>query len=141
MQVIREICDRVAVMEKGLIVETGKVLDVFLKPQHAVTKEFVGQVSDFAQSSDQDPMVKQGENHGTVIRITYIGAKTYEPISFETVKSTNVSFAILQGTISSMKNVPYGQLVVELTGGHQEEIDSVIAKLEQVGIDVEVLNQ
>ena len=141
MQVIRAICDRVAVMEKGLIVETGKVLDVFLKPQHAVTKEFVGQVSDFAQSSDQDPMVKQGEKHGTVIRITYIGAKTYEPILFETVKSTNVSFAILQGTISSMKSVPYGQLVVELTGGHQEEIDSVIAKLVQEGIDVEVLNQ
>ncbi|WP_261306478.1 methionine ABC transporter ATP-binding protein [Paenibacillus andongensis] len=140
MQVIRAICDRVAVMEKGLIVETGKVLDVFLKPQHAVTKEFVGQVSDFAQSSDPDPVVNQGEKHGTVIRITYIGAKTYEPILFETVKSTNVSFAILQGTISSMKSVPYGQLVVELTGGHQEEIDSVIAKLEQEGIDVEVLN-
>ncbi|WP_090822739.1 methionine ABC transporter ATP-binding protein [Paenibacillus sp. yr247] len=139
MQVIRAICDRVAVMEKGLIVETGKVLDVFLKPQHPVTKDFVGQVSDFSTSSGNDQGIIQSDRHGTLIRITYIGEQTYEPILFETVKSTNVSFAILQGTISSMKSVPYGQLVVELTGGHQEEIASVIAKLEQEGIDVEVL--
>lgn len=139
MQVIRAICDRVAVMEKGLIVETGKVLDVFLKPQHAVTKEFVGQVSDFASKAGNDPSTKIRDRHGTLIRITYIGDQTYEPILFETVKSTNVSFAILQGTISSMKGVPYGQLVAQLSGGNQEEIASVISKLQQEGIDVEVL--
>ncbi|MGQ7888566.1 methionine ABC transporter ATP-binding protein [Paenibacillus anseongense] len=140
MQVIRAICDRVAVMEKGLIVETGKVLDVFLQPQHPVTKDFVGQVADFASSVSEDGMNLNRENtQGTVIRITYIGAKTYEPILFETVKSTNVTFAILQGTISSMKGVPYGQLVVQLSGAHQEEIEAVIAKLKQEGMDVEVI--
>lgn len=143
MQVIRAICDRVAVMEKGLIVETGKVLDVFLQPQHPVTKDFVGQVSDFANfatsMTDDGPNVNPGDTQGTVIRITYIGAKTYEPILFETVKSTNVTFAIMQGTISSMKGVPYGQLVVQLSGAQQEEIDTVIAKLKQEGMDVEVI--
>nr|WP_328803487.1 ATP-binding cassette domain-containing protein [Paenibacillus silvestris] len=140
MQVIRAICDRVAVMEKGLIVETGKVLDVFLQPQHPVTKDFVGQVSDFATSmTDDGPSVNSGNTQGTMIRITYIGAKTYEPILFETVKSTNVTFAIMQGTISSMKGVPYGQLVVQLSGAQQEEIDTVIAKLKQEGMDVEVI--
>jgi D-methionine transport system ATP-binding protein len=141
MQVIRAICDRVAVMENGLIVETGKVLDVFLKPQHPVTKDFVGQVSDFASNTENDQSLKQSDKHGTLIRITYIGKQTYEPILFETVKTTNVSFAIMQGTISSMKSVPYGQLVAQLTGGQQEEIASVIAKLRQEGIDVEVLTQ
>lgn len=140
MQVIRAICDRVAVMEKGLIVETGKVLDVFLQPQHPVTKDFVGQVSDFeAGGTDEGIDLNPGQSQGTVIRITYIGAKTYEPILFETVKSTNVTFAILQGTISSMKGVPYGQLVVQLSGAQQEEIDTVIAKLKLEGMDVEVI--
>lgn len=140
MQVIRAICDRVAVMENGLIVETGKVLDVFLQPQHPVTKDFVGQVADFAASvTDDGTNVNSGNTQGTVIRITYIGAKTYEPILFETVKSTNVTFAILQGTISSMKGVPYGQLVVQLSGAPHEEIDTVIAKLKQEGMDVEVI--
>ncbi|MBD0380826.1 ATP-binding cassette domain-containing protein [Paenibacillus sp. WST5] len=139
MQVIRAICDRVAVMERGLVVETGKVLDVFLKPQHAVTKEFVGQVSDLGFAQQAETAGLQSLQNGKRIRITYIGSKTYEPILFETVKSTNVSFAILQGTISAMKHVPYGQLVVELTGGEPHEIDTVIAKLKQEGIDVEVL--
>ncbi|NEW06321.1 ATP-binding cassette domain-containing protein [Paenibacillus sp. SYP-B3998] len=139
MQVIRAICDRVAVMENGQIVETGNVLDVFLKPQHAVTKDFVGQVSDFGSSHEEDDSILRTSPRGKLIRITYIGAKTYEPILFQIVKSTQVSFAILQGTISSMKHVPYGQLVVELTGGDSHEIDAVITRLKQEGIDVEVI--
>lgn len=139
MQVIRAICDRVAVMEKGKIVETGKVLDVFLQPQHPVTKDFVGQVSDLAGSNAEHTSLQPSDPAGTVIRITYIGAKTYEPILFETVKSTNVSFAILQGTISSMKGVPYGQLVVQLSGGTPDETAEVTSKLKQEGMDVEVL--
>lgn len=144
MQVIRAICDRVAVMEGGHVVETGKVLDVFLKPQHAVTRDFVGQVSDLSKDSSADgptaALEPSAMPRGTRVRITYIGSKTYEPILFQTVKSTNVSFAILQGTISSMKDVPYGQLVVELTGGDAHEIQEVITKLKQEGIDVEVLS-
>nr|WP_270885888.1 methionine ABC transporter ATP-binding protein [Paenibacillus aestuarii] len=144
MQVIRAICDRVAVMEGGHVVETGKVLDVFLKPQHAVTKDFVGQVSDLntdAKAGEQSAAPEASVSpRGTRVRITYIGSKTYEPILFQTVKTTNVSFAILQGTISSMKDVPYGQLVVELTGGDAQEIQTVITKLKQEGIDVEVLS-
>ncbi|NQX65106.1 ATP-binding cassette domain-containing protein [Paenibacillus alba] len=139
MQVIRAICDRVAVMEKGLIVETGNVLDVFLKPQHAVTKDFVGQISDFTTQMENEQSEDQSDSAGTLIRITYIGKQTYEPILFETVKLTDVSFAILQGTISSMKGVPYGQLVVRLTGGQPEEIAAVIDKLRQEGIEVEVM--
>ncbi|WP_229757809.1 methionine ABC transporter ATP-binding protein [Paenibacillus marchantiophytorum] len=142
MQVIRAICDRVAVMENGLIVETGNVLDVFLKPQHAVTKDFVGQVSDFtAQTSSAHLDVPSNSAAGTLIRITYVGQQTYEPILFEIVKSTTVSFAILQGTISAMKGVPYGQLVVRLTGGQPGDTELVIAKLRQEDIDVEVIAQ
>ncbi|UJF36292.1 methionine ABC transporter ATP-binding protein [Paenibacillus hexagrammi] len=138
MQVIRAICDRVAVMEKGRIVEMGQVLEVFLKPQHAVTKEFIGQLSDMDAGSEQ-PEAASKASTGTRVRITYIGSKTYEPILFETVKATQVSFVILQGTISSMKHIPYGQLVVELKGDAQE-VDSVIAELRQKGIDVEVMS-
>ena len=43
MQVIRTICDRVAVIEAGEIVETGPVVDVFLHPQHPVTQALVAE--------------------------------------------------------------------------------------------------
>jgi len=46
MHVIRSICDRVAVMDQGSIIESGDVLSVFLNPQHERTREFVSQVSD-----------------------------------------------------------------------------------------------
>ncbi|MCZ8514159.1 methionine ABC transporter ATP-binding protein [Paenibacillus filicis] len=135
MQVIRSICDRVAVLDSGEIVETGLVADVFLKPQHRTTRDFVAQVSEL-------PEIAQGSTDGmsgrTQVRITFIGEQTYEPVLYHTMKEKNVPFAILQGTISRLKDVPYGQLVVELhaSGG---EAERTIAALREQGLDVEVL--
>jgi D-methionine transport system ATP-binding protein len=143
MHVIRSICDRVAVMDNGQIVETGNVLDVFLKPSHPVTREFIGQLQspDDAAAPEASSPAEAAPHQGTVIRVTFVGKQTYEPVLFETVKATNVSFAILQGTISSMKHTPYGQLVVELIGGEEAERGLVVSRLREKGMDVEVMSR
>ena len=133
MQVIRSICDRVAVMDAGRIVETGKVLDVFLRPAHAVTRQFVDELADPA---DSPPIRKRPGS--TRIRLHFVGEETYEPVLFEALKGTPVQCAILQGTVARMKHTPYGQLLVELTG-EQAQVDEVIASLRSSGLDVEVL--
>lgn len=131
MNVIRSICDRVAVIDQGEIVEIGDVLHVFLKPEHPVTRDFVDQVADSASSGL--PLRERG---GRLLRMTYIGDLTYEPILYNAVKTTSVQFAILQGTVSRMKQTPYGQLIVELLGS-DAEIDSVIAVLRREGLEVD----
>ncbi|MNZ83888.1 Methionine import ATP-binding protein MetN [compost metagenome] len=133
MNVIRSICDRVAVIDQGEIVEIGEVLHVFLKPQHPVTRDFVDQVAENGASSQ---LLYQRK--GRLLRMTYIGDLTYEPILYNAVKKTSVQFAILQGTVSRMKQTPYGQLIVELIGS-DEEIDGVVAVLRQEGLEVETL--
>lgn len=133
MHVIRSICDRVAVIDRGEIVETGNVLDVFLKPQHPITQDFVEQVAD---SFDARELL--GQRKGRLFRVNYVGDTTYEPILYDTVKSSPVQFAILQGTVSRMKQTPYGQLIVELIGD-DPDIARVIADLRQEGLDVEEL--
>lgn len=134
MNVIRAVCDRVAVMEHGQVVESGTVLDVFLNPVHAITKEFVSEVSD-ALGSDA---INAIEGAGRVVRINFRGEQTYEPVLYETVRGTSATFAILQGTVSRMKDVPYGQLIVELRGG-DEDVDRIIAELGQRGLAVNEL--
>lgn len=133
MNVIRSICDRVAVIDQGEIVEIGDVLHVFLKPEHPVTRDFVDQV---AESGVNGQLLRQ--RTGRLLRMTYIGDLTYEPILYNAVKPTAVQFAILQGTVSRMKQTPYGQLIVELIGS-DAEIESVIEVLRKDGLEVEAI--
>ncbi|MGG4033737.1 methionine ABC transporter ATP-binding protein [Paenibacillus cisolokensis] len=134
MHVIRSICNRVAVMDGGRIVERGDVLDVFLKPQHPVTREFVGQVSE-----RPDGGFVSVRHDGTVLRIQFVGESTYEPVLYEVVRETDATFAILQGTVSRMKNTPYGQLLVELRGT-SGDTDRIVRRLRERGVDVEVMS-
>lgn len=133
MNVIRSICDRVAVVDQGEIVEMGDVLHVFLKPEHPVTRDFVDQVAD---SGGIGQLLR--ERTGRLLRMSYIGDLTYEPILYNAVKPTSVQFAILQGTVSRMKQTPYGQLIVELIGS-DAEIERVIAVLRKDGLEVEAI--
>ncbi|SFF03683.1 D-methionine transport system ATP-binding protein [Paenibacillus catalpae] len=130
MHVIRSICDRVAVIDGGEIVEMGDVLDVFLKPQHSITMDFVSQIAD-----SFDPRELIGTRDGRLVKINYVGEITYEPLLFNAVKSTAVQFTILQGTVSRMKNTPYGQLVIEFIGA-DAEINTVLNELRAKGLEV-----
>ncbi|CAM5780433.1 MULTISPECIES: methionine ABC transporter ATP-binding protein [Brevibacillus] len=137
MHVIRSICDRVGVIDGGHIVEMGNVLDVFLKPQHPTTQEFVEQVAD---SSELRAAVAHEKASGerTILRVTFLGEQTYQPILFQTMQETGTVFSILQGTISRMKDTPYGQLVIEL-GGDAQQNRKAVDTLRQRGLEVEVI--
>ncbi|MDF2925579.1 MAG: methionine transporter ATP-binding protein [Paenibacillaceae bacterium] len=137
MHVIRTVCDRVAVIDSGKIVEEGKVTEVFLKPQHPTTREFVSQVSDSLELKETVSH-KKAAGERNIVRITYLGETTYQPVLFEVTQQTGTPFAILQGTISRMKDTPYGQLTVEF-GGPELQIEQTITTLRSRGFDVEVL--
>ncbi|MBH5319079.1 ATP-binding cassette domain-containing protein [Paenibacillus sp. GSMTC-2017] len=134
MDVIRAVCDRVAVMDHGQIVESGTVLDIFLNPTNKVTKQFVSEVFDTLGEETFGARQTQGK----IVRIAFRGEQTYEPILYEAVRGTDATFAILQGTVSKMKDTPYGQLVVELRGSNAD-VSRIIAELGQRGLGVSEL--
>ena len=137
MHVIRSVCDRLAVIQEGRIVESGPVLEVFLKPQHRATREFIEQVEESAELREAISREKAAGKRN-IVRLTFIGEKTYEPVLYETMRETGTSFAILQGTISRMKDTPYGQLVVNLDGTPEQTRDTV-RLLQSRGVEVEAL--
>lgn len=117
MQVIRSICDRVAVIDGGEIVESGEVVDVFLHPQHPLTQGLVAE----NQALDLELLqqLRQREN-SDLLRLTYVGDATHEPILHRIAAQTSADIVILQGVIARIKNTPYGQLIVELAGETSE---------------------
>ncbi|CAM3048229.1 methionine ABC transporter ATP-binding protein [Paenibacillus sediminis] len=137
MHVIQSICDRVAVIHEGGIVEQGPVTEVFLKPQHYVTREFI--LRDEANNEALQIAIEAPHlDSSRAAKITFVGEMTYESILSQTSKDTGVNFAILQGTISTIKDVPYGQLIVRFEGD-KKAIDQTIKVLTGQGLDVEVI--
>ncbi|GGH34593.1 methionine ABC transporter ATP-binding protein [Paenibacillus segetis] len=137
MNVIQTICDRVAVIHQGNIVEQGPVSQVFLKPKHQVTREFINHDS-FAEAGLKLANSVQHPQWARLVRITFLGAKTYESVLSQVVRQTNVNFAILHGTISTIKEVPYGQLTVSFEGD-ASDVDRTLALLRERDLDVEVI--
>lgn len=135
MHVIQSICDRVAVIHQGGIVEEGPVTEVFLKPKHPVTREFIN------REGEEGIKLASSVSHPEwtrLVKITFLGAKTYESVLSQVVRETGVNFAILQGTISTIKDVPYGQLTVSFEGA-DVDVDRTLALLKERDLDVEVL--
>ncbi|MDR4125306.1 methionine ABC transporter ATP-binding protein [Yanghanlia caeni] len=112
MDVIRAVCDRVAVIDAGVIVECGDVLDVFLHPRHGVTQSLL-----FESGLDAEGWrdVAQGVQ-GSLLRLSFKGASTLQPLLSRVSRDLGVDLSILQGSVGRIKDTPYGQLVVAVQG-------------------------
>ncbi|MDR2443580.1 MAG: ATP-binding cassette domain-containing protein [Deltaproteobacteria bacterium] len=135
MKVITEICDRVAVMENGQIVETGRVIDVFTSPKHPTSKSFVEVVL-----SNTDHFLEKGyQPKGLLVRIGYIGPTVIEPLVYTLIKKFNVETNILQAHIDHIKGTPYGTLLLDLSG-QKSSVDNALDYLRNCEVNLEVFN-
>ena len=133
MDVIRRVCDRVAVMDAGVIVEHGPVTDVFLHPQHPTTKRFVMEAEQIDENEQRDAFAHVS---GRIVRLTFQGEATYAPLLGVVARETGVDYSILAGRIAHIKDTPYGQLTLALTGG---DIDAALARFGSSDVHLEVL--
>ena len=133
MDVIRRVCDRVAVMDAGVIVEEGPVAEVFLHPQHPTTRRFVQESEHVDEHELRDDFAHV---EGRILRLTFQGEATYAPLLGTVARETGVDYSILAGRIDRIKDSPYGQLTLALTGG---DIDAALARFTAADVHLEVL--
>ena len=133
MDVVRRVCDRVAVLDAGRIVEHGTVADVFLHPQHATTRRFVNEALPEEAAGEQVPY-----HHvpGRILRLSFRGEATWSPTLGRVTRETGVDFNILAGLIDRIKDLPYGQLTLAM---HGDGVDAALKALRDAGIEVEEL--
>ncbi|RLQ96555.1 methionine ABC transporter ATP-binding protein [Falsibacillus albus] len=140
MHVIRKICQRVAVMENGTVVESGKVLDVFRYPQQEITKRFVQQVTDQSDMKETIDILMEQQRGGKIVKLTFVGESTEQPIITSLIRDHDVSINILQGKISPTQNGSYGTLFVGIQG-NDNTVEKAISYLSKQKVDVEVLSK
>ncbi|MBO1220251.1 MULTISPECIES: methionine ABC transporter ATP-binding protein [Staphylococcus] len=138
MQVIRRICDEVAVMENGRVIEQGQVSTVFEKPQHEVTKRFVKE--DLNDEFDESlfELVDMDES-SSVVRLNFTGNNTTEPIVSYITKTHNIDVNILEANIKHTKDGSLGFLVLHLLDVDSEKFEKFKNDLEAQHVSVEVL--
>ena len=147
MHVIRKICDHVAVLDAGTIVEEGPVLDVFKHPQQAITKRFVNQETSTGSADDTRVVVKQLlESHpdGVIVKLTFHGDQAKLPIVSEMLRQfpeTNMS--IIEGNIHQTQEGSIGSLYIQLTvdNDNQDQIKGALDYLKTMRVETEVINR
>ncbi|MBD9464674.1 methionine ABC transporter ATP-binding protein [Pseudomonas sp. Pdm06] len=133
MDVIRRVCDQVAVMDAGVIVEQGPVAEVFLHPKHSTTKRFVQEDEQIDESEQRDDFAHVP---GRIVRLTFQGDATYAPLLGTVARETGVDYSILAGRIDRIKDTPYGQLTLAVTGG---DMEAAFARFTAADVHMEVL--
>ncbi|PSL34285.1 D-methionine transport system ATP-binding protein [Planomicrobium soli] len=136
MGVIREICDKVAVLEAGKVIEQGSVFDVFTNPQQPTTQRFVRSVmNDELPPALMQQIQDAGGNH-SIYRIQFHGNSVGRPLISQVSREFNLDLNVLFGNITELQGKPYGNLIVEFIGD-RSEINRALAAIRQSDATVE----
>lgn len=139
MHVIRKICNQVAVMEQGKIVEQGEVLDVFRRPRETVTRKFVEQVMGADDEDDSVSHLIETYDQGIIIRLHFIGETANQALISQVAKKFDIDINILQGKITQTQVAAYGTLFVQVEGD-SEEINRAVSFIhDETSVEVEVV--
>ncbi|MBP2626720.1 MAG: Phosphonate-transporting ATPase [Firmicutes bacterium] len=141
MQVIKEICNQVAVIEGGLIIEQGQVLDVFTQPKENTTKEFISSIINHNLPdifADIKLSATPIANSNLIVRLSFIGHSTEEPVISSMVRRFNIDASILHGNIDHIQTTLFGTLLVELSG-EQRALEQALSYLQTRELGIEVI--
>ncbi|MCA1033755.1 MULTISPECIES: methionine ABC transporter ATP-binding protein [Bacillaceae] len=120
MTVIREICDRVAVIEAGKIIEEGSVFNVFSAPKTQTAQNFVSSVMNDSIPDSVKQLVEKNDGKERIFRINFVGESAGQPLLSRLAKKFDIDINVLFGNITELQGIPFGNLVVEFQGTDQE---------------------
>ena len=141
MEVIKEICDKVAVMEHGKIVEQGDVFDIFANPKNEVTKRFIKATSNLTKIEElieEDSPVVHLEKGEYLVRFSYIQKNVSEPLISATSRIYDVTMNIIFAEIEIVQNAPIGGTIA-IISGKKEAIERALEHIREENVGVEVL--
>lgn len=141
MEVVRDACRSVAVLDEGKIAETGLVADIFSRPQAAVTREFLTHLNpleSIAESSCPD-LVRWSHEGGAYI-LRFRGAVTGEPVLSRLARKFDIDVNIRAGGVQDVSGTAVGTMIADLAG-KPGEVAQARAWLESQGVSVEENNE
>lgn len=116
MAVIQQICNKVAVMENGEIIEQGNVLDVFGSPRHPTTQSFVRTVIRNSVPDSVLASLQSAANGGRVFRLKFVGGSASQPIIGSLIRSFDVEVNMLFANMTEIEKTTLGHMILQMNG-------------------------
>lgn len=141
MQIVKDICHRVAVMQDGQLIEEGSVLEIFSNPKEALTQEFITTATGIDEAMvkiEKQDIVQDLAPNSLLAQLNYAGHATDEPILNEIYKRFGVTANILYGNIEILDDTPVGELIVVLSG-EKAELTAAQEAIVEAGVGFKVL--
>lgn len=144
MEVVKQICDRVVVMDKGEIVEAGTVLEVFRHPKHATTRAMLADVvvHDMPQRiydtvRDRIDVATENGRFAKLLRLTFVGSEVTLPVLSIITRRYEIDFNILQGQVEELKGTSFGMLTILAESPNQENYEAALQFLKDNQVEFE----
>ena len=134
MEVVKEVCNRVAIMSDGRIVEEGGVHHIFADPKNEITKELISYVHQ-QTDTEIDYLHHRGKK---IVKVKFLGTSTQEPIISKVIKEYGIDISVLGGTIDKLATMNIGHLYLELDGDLSAQ-DKAIELMGTMDVIVEVI--
>ncbi|SDR93059.1 D-methionine transport system ATP-binding protein [Paenibacillaceae bacterium GAS479] len=135
MEVVKELCHRVAIMQDGKVIEDGSVYEIFANPVQPLTKEFINSVLEFKLPMKLWDKLNPSSK---VLKILFRDDAAEQAIISDLLKKSGIQANILHGKIDYIGEKPLGTFIMEVTGTN-EEVDSAIRYLIDRSCIVEVI--
>ena len=140
MAVVKDICNRVAVMDHGRVVEEGEVFSVFAAPKEQLTRDFIKTTSNLQKIeeliADGSPVaaIKEGE---LIVRLSYVERNTSEPLISTITQKFGITLNIIFADVEIVQNAPIGGTVAIISGDRGKITEALNYLIEKnVGVEV-----
>ncbi|RFE01604.1 methionine ABC transporter ATP-binding protein [Streptococcus parauberis] len=143
MQIVKDICNRVAVMQNGHLIEEGTVLEIFSNPKEALTQEFILTATGIDEALlkiNQQDIVRNLPQNALLVQLNYVGSSTDEPILNQIYRDFEVTANILYGNIEILDQTPVGEMILVLEG-NQDNILAAEKALNAADVQVQILKR
>ncbi|WP_332236965.1 methionine ABC transporter ATP-binding protein [Sporolactobacillus sp. KGMB 08714] len=139
MGVIQKICNHVAVMEKGQIIEQGSVFELFRHPRQKTTRDFVGSIihSDLSDSIRRQLI---SGSHVRTFKIEFISDSATRPLINDLIRQFDITVNIVSANMSEVQGKTIGHMII-MVNGNDSEVDAAAAFLAEQGTTVKEVSQ
>lgn len=133
MEVVQKICNRVAVMSEGKVVEEGSVKKIFTMPKHLVTKNFI---HDIKNNNEFDlDMLKNIYSNGKLLKVIFDENTSRTPILTNVIRECNSFINVIEANLTNTIDSSFGIMILEVTGDYKK----VIELFNKYHVEVEVM--
>lgn len=143
MAVVKDICDRVAIMELGRVVEQGVTEEIFVHPKQPLTRDFISTASNmdkFLELVEQENELTRLGPGDKLVLLTYSANNAGEPVISYLAEAFNVKANIIYGNIDILKGKTIGKLGVTLSG-EPAQMEKALAYIKEQKVEVEVVKE